>query len=99
LYERWDSGVGVVIDSLTVLTCEPNAKIRELHHRMGCILAPADYDAWLDPKNEDLPALKAMLRPCPGDWLTHYTVSNIVSDPRNKNASCIKPGQISLRWA
>jgi putative SOS response-associated peptidase YedK len=99
LYERWDSGVGVVIDSLTVLTCEPNAKMAELHDRMGCILDPASYDAWLEPKNEDVPALKAMLKPCPDEWLTHYTVSNIVSDPRNKGASCIKPGQISLRWA
>jgi putative SOS response-associated peptidase YedK len=99
LYEHWDSGVGVVIDSYTVITCEPNAKIRELHHRMGCILDPADYDAWLDPKNQDVAALKAMLRPCPDDWLTHFTVSNIVSDARNKGASCIKPGQISLRWA
>ncbi|MCB9893656.1 MAG: SOS response-associated peptidase [Planctomycetes bacterium] len=99
LYENWDSGVGVTIDSLTVLTCEPNTKMAQLHHRMGCILDPAHYDAWLDPKNEDVDALKDMLRPCPNEWLTHHTVSNIVSDQRNKGASCIKPGKIAARWA
>jgi putative SOS response-associated peptidase YedK len=99
LYETWDSGVGVVIETFLVITCEPNEKMAKLHHRMGCILDPADYDAWLDPANRDVPALKAMLRPSPNEWLDHFTVSNIVTDPRNKGASCIRPGKIAARWA
>ncbi|MCA8914830.1 MAG: SOS response-associated peptidase [Planctomycetes bacterium] len=97
LYDHWDSGVGVTIDSFLVITCQPNAKMAKLHHRMGCILDPADYDAWLDPKTEP-DALRALLRPCPDEWLTHFTVSNIVSDKRNKGKSCIKPGKLSERY-
>jgi putative SOS response-associated peptidase YedK len=91
LYEHWDSGVGVTIDSFTVITCEPNAKMAKLHHRMGCILDESNYDAWLDPTNEDVDGLKAMLRPCPDEWLRHFTVSTKVSKTRYKGADCVKP--------
>lgn len=91
LYEHWNSGVGVVVESFTVLTCEPNEKMARLHHRMGCILDPADYGAWLDPDNEDLESLQAMLCPCPNEWLKHFTVSTKVNKTRNKGADCVKP--------
>ena len=91
LYEHWNSGVGVVIESFNVLTCEPNERMGKLHHRMGCILDAADYDAWLDPDNEDVGALQAMLRPCPNEWLKHFTVSTKVNKTRYKGADCVKP--------
>ena len=98
IYEYWNSGVGVVIESFAVITCEPNEKMAKLHHRMGCILATTDYDAWLDPDNEDVEALQRMLRPCPNEWLDHFTVGNVVIDKRNKGPSCIKPGKLSERY-
>lgn len=34
----------------TIITTEPNAVVKEFHHRMPVILDKADYDRWLDPK-------------------------------------------------
>ncbi len=58
LYESWSEPEGGVIDTATLLTCEPNATIAPLHNRMPVILAPDRYGAWLDTKDvsaEDAP--------------------------------------------
>ena len=68
VWEFWrDSGkagggaaaVGTVI-STAVLTTAAVGPLAGLHHRMPLLLAPEDWDAWLDP---DAPPADAVLRP------------------------------------
>ena len=32
---------------VATVTCEPNEDIRPIHHRMGVLLDPPQFDAWL----------------------------------------------------
>jgi putative SOS response-associated peptidase YedK len=54
------------------------------------ILAPEDYDAWMNPETPK-EAAEALLRPCPEDWLEAYPVSTRVNNVRNEDASLVEP--------
>jgi putative SOS response-associated peptidase YedK len=69
LYESWSEPEGGVIDTATILTCEPNATVAPLHNRMPVILAPECYDAWLDTKDVSAEEALAMTGPAPSDLL------------------------------
>jgi putative SOS response-associated peptidase YedK len=89
LWEVWrDKAVGEEITSCTIITCEANAVLAELHDRMPVILDPADYDRWLDP---GVPGAEELLRPCPDDWLEVVAVSTRVNNVRNDDAGLIEP--------
>jgi putative SOS response-associated peptidase YedK len=80
-------------DELTcaILTCEPNAVMAELHHRMPCILQPADEDLWLDPAVTDPVALLACLQPYPAEEMEAYPVSDEVNSSRGEGAQLLLP--------
>ena len=66
LWEVWtDPETGEEVTSCTIITCEPNPLLAELHNRMPVILDPADYEAWLDPTRGG----RELLRQCPEEWL------------------------------
>ncbi len=69
LYEHWSEPEGGVIDTATMLTCEPNAKVAPLHNRMPVILAPDRYSAWLDTKDVSAEEALDMTGPAPDDLL------------------------------
>lgn len=58
----WHGPAGVRLSQAAILTCAPSADVRDIHHRMGVIVDPADFDAWLDGPQPDAAAL---LRPLP----------------------------------
>lgn len=91
LYERWVGAGGEVVDSCALVTTEPNACMRNIHDRMPVILAPDGYARWLERGPGDPGALRALLRPCPSEWLEVRPVSTRVNDPKNEGAACIEP--------
>jgi putative SOS response-associated peptidase YedK len=88
LWERWRQPDGQVLRSCTIATCPPNALLAEIHNRMPVILAAEDHDRWLDPAADDG---KALLRPCPADWLEALEVSPRVNSPANDDPECLAP--------
>lgn len=70
LWGAWkDPATGVVHDTATVITVDPNELIAGLpHHRMPALLSPDEWSAWLDP-TAPLPELQNILNPCPSAWL------------------------------
>jgi putative SOS response-associated peptidase YedK len=64
----------------TIITGEPNELAAPIHNRMPVILAPADYDLWLDV---DMPDAAALLRPYDANRMTAYAVSTRVNSPKN----------------
>jgi putative SOS response-associated peptidase YedK len=84
LWEEWHNPEGEVIESFTILTTDANELMRPIHNRMPVILPPADYAAWLDPKQQDREALTQLLRPFPPDDMLAYPVSTFVNSPRNE---------------
>jgi putative SOS response-associated peptidase YedK len=79
----------LTIESCTIVTTSANHRLRELHDRMPVVLAPGDYAAWLDPRNEDTSTLAPLLAPCGDDELVAEPVSTHVNRVANDDAACI----------
>ena len=58
LWEHWEDKDGMVIESCTLLTTEPNVLLKPVHNRMPVILDQTDYEQWLDPDIQDVTRLK-----------------------------------------
>ena len=91
LWETWQSSDGSEIPSCTIITCEPNELIREIHNRMPVILPEEYYQLWLDPGEPDLNQIKTLLRPYPAENMSAYPVSKLVNNPANDTVACIQP--------
>jgi putative SOS response-associated peptidase YedK len=97
LWERWTSpaadtseGTGLSIESCTIVTTAANSKLSELHDRMPVILAPNDYDLWLDSSVSDPTKLQHLLMPCGDDELAVQPVSTHVNKTANDDRRCIE---------
>jgi len=92
LHEHWPGRDGAdPIESYTILTTSANEMMRALHDRMPVILHERDYEAWLDPGNEDTEALVRLLAPFPPDEMRVYPVSTRVNNARNDGPALIEP--------
>ncbi len=91
LWEHWQGPDETTIDSCTVLTTEPNDVIRPVHNRMPVILAPEDYDLWLDPHIQEPEMLQPLLRPYPFQDMIAYPIGTWVNNPKHDGRRCIEP--------
>jgi putative SOS response-associated peptidase YedK len=88
LWERWNDEDGAQLESCTIITTTSNDLIRPFHDRMPVIIAPADFDVWLDPRTPP-EQLHALLRPFPSDAMEVVPVGGFVSNPRNEGPQCL----------
>lgn len=90
LYERWTDAEGLrEIHTCTIITTSANDMMASIHNRMPVLLAPKDWDQWLDPEQQDAEALQSMLVPAPDSLLTAYPVSTQVNNVRNNHADLL----------
>jgi len=82
---------GAVLRTFTILTTAANALMAPLHDRMPVIIAPADYGVWLGETGAAPEAARALLRPCPADWLEAWPVDARVGNWRNDDPAIIQP--------
>ena len=68
-----------------------------IHDGMPVILAPDDYNLWLDPQVYDKARLLNLMRLFPADQMRAYPVSTLINNPRNENRECIEPLQAQGR--
>jgi putative SOS response-associated peptidase YedK len=87
LTERWLSPEGEVLDTCTIITTRANAMLSVMYERMPAIIAPAQYEQWLDVANPDLGGL---LAPYPAAAMRWYPVSARVNAVRNDDARLIE---------
>ncbi len=90
LMERWNGPDGPLY-TCCVITTDANAAMAPIHDRMPVLLQPSQFDAWLDPQNEDIDGLKAMLVPAPPDAVVVHPVDPAVNQARNEGAQLIEP--------
>lgn len=62
----WAAPGGREVAQVATVTCEPSADVREIHHRMGVLMAAENVEVWLTG-HED--AARAMMRPYPDGML------------------------------
>jgi putative SOS response-associated peptidase YedK len=79
----------LTIDSCTIVTTSANNMMRDLHERMPVILAPCDYQAWLDTKLEDVAALQHLMAPCGEHEMVAEPVDTYVNKVANDDPKCI----------
>ncbi len=91
LWERWKSPNGEMLHTTNIITTTPNEMIAEYHHRMPVILAPENYDAWLNPEESDPADFADLYRPFPPAKMSHYLVSNLINNPRVKTPDTLLP--------
>jgi putative SOS response-associated peptidase YedK len=97
LWERWiprGGGPADAVESCTILTVAPNPLLAAIHDRMPAIIAPEDYDRWLDPAAgaEDV---QPLLGPYPAEHMEAYPVSRAVNTPAHDAPDCIEPASAS----
>lgn len=92
LYEEWiDKDSGDVLETCTIITTEANDVLKPVHDRMPVILKPADYDQWLDAKENNSDRLQKLLAPYPADEMSSYAVSRSVNIPDADSPELIAP--------
>ena len=58
----WTAPGGLAVPQVAAVTCEPNADVAPIHHRMGVLLERDQIDVWI---GDDLEAAKALMVPWP----------------------------------
>ena len=89
LWDQWTSPEGEEKRSCSIITCEPNELMSELHNRMPAILDRETMWDWLDPAAEPI-ALRALLVPY-AKPMAAYPVSRLVNQPNNDSPECVAP--------
>jgi putative SOS response-associated peptidase YedK len=92
LWESWRGADGRAIRSSAVITTAANRVMFPVHDRMPVVLDGSDYDAWLDPRNDDVDGLLALLRPADETVLSRHPVSTKVNSVRNDGPDLVVPG-------
>ncbi len=91
LWESWEGPDHAAIESCTILTAEANELVRPIHDRMPVIVAPADYERWLDPGVQSAETVRSLLRPYPSGAMTARPVGPRVNSPTHDDPGCIQP--------
>jgi putative SOS response-associated peptidase YedK len=97
LYEWWRDKTRDEGDPLawwatcTIITTEATDAAGRVHPRMPLAVAPADFEAWLDPAHQDPDELRAMLHEPAAGRLGARQVSLAVNNVRNNGPHLLDP--------
>lgn len=92
LWDHWKPHGGDPVDSFSIVTTEANELTAPLHSRMPVILAPRDYDRWLQRGDPARPPLD-LLRPFDSSYMKIWPVSPAVGSVKNNSAELLKPAE------
>ncbi len=96
LWDRSTAADGSVIDSCALVTLPANELLRGIHNtgahpgRMPAILAPAEFDLWLEGS---APQAHAALRAYAARRMRAYRVSPRVNSPKNDGPELLEPAR------
>lgn len=88
LWEHWTAPDGSVLETSAVVTTAANALMAPIHDRMPVILAPADYQTWMQASPAEAGAL---IRPYPAERMRAFAVARAVGSVRNNSPELIVP--------
>lgn len=91
LWDRWRRPDGKEIESVAIVTTEPNSLVGAIHNRMPVILKNEDEGIWLSPSVTEPKTLLPLLKPYSSEEMDFYPVSTVMSSSREKSELCIIP--------
>jgi putative SOS response-associated peptidase YedK len=83
--------------SCTIVTTEARGKLAEIHDRMPLVVAPGDWDRWLDPDRAVDPNLLVGSPDING--IAIREVSTLVNSVRNNGPKLIEPAEPQAQQA
>src|SRR5579884_394632 len=86
IWDSWRAPDGSILKSFAIVTTSANELLQPLHDRMPVLIAPHLWPSWLGETPTSDAALKAMLRPYPGEAMTFWPVDRRVGNVRNNSA-------------
>ena len=92
LWDHWE-GEGQSLDSCTIIVMPSSAAMKPIHERMPAIIAPAEYDWWLDSRITDKQEIEQYLTSALSSHLTTFPVSTWVNVPKHDDERCILPAE------
>jgi putative SOS response-associated peptidase YedK len=90
VWEAWHDPEGEVVETVAILTTDPNELVKPIHTRMPVILPMKDYAEWLNPQMQDADELKTLLRPYPAEEMEAVPVSDYVNNARHEGPECLQ---------
>lgn len=89
LLAAWKSPQGQDLVTACVITTATNQLMAPIHDRMPVLLAPTQFDAWLDPAFRDVASLSQWLQPATPEGMLARPVGSRVSNARNEGPELI----------
>jgi putative SOS response-associated peptidase YedK len=89
LWENWVGADGSEIETMAILTTAANTTVATVHDRMPVILAPADFDRWLDCTPGSATPVGDLMAPASDDLLEIIAVSRQLNNVRNEGAQLL----------
>jgi putative SOS response-associated peptidase YedK len=68
VWERWTNRNDNELLTFAMVTTPANRLIGTITDRMPAVIAPEDWDKWLGEEPATVEEIKALLKPCEGDW-------------------------------
>ena len=96
LFEDWLGPDGSEIFSMAILTVPANDDVARIHDRMPAILAPDQFEAWLNCHDVPVQEAAGLLRPAPVGTVTLTSVSTKVNNPRTDGPEVLEPDDPTL---
>lgn len=84
LWENWVGADGSELETMAILTTAANATMSTIHDRMPVILAPDQFDHWLDCTPGSADGVMDLLAPSGDDLLEILPMSVKVNNSRNE---------------
>ena len=95
LWELWKpEGAGDDDEPLrtcSIITTEANELLAPIHDRMPAVVAPQDWDRWLDRDLTDTSVLRPLLAPADPRSMERFAVSTEVNSVRNNHGDLVRP--------
>jgi len=91
IFEHWLGADGSEVETMAILTVAANDAMSALHDRMPAILAPEQFDAWLDCSSGSSRTAAELLAPAPEGMLAIVEVSRKLNNPRNEGPEVQEP--------
>ena len=91
IWDTWRPDTPFERRSFSILTTAANHFMREIRDRMPVILDASVVDEWLSAQTHEPQELKALMKPCPDEWLSASEVSPLVNSPKNNSPELLEP--------
>ncbi len=82
---------GTMHATYTIITCEPNALLKEVHNRMPVILSRENEERWLSRTPTARQDLSSILAPYPASAMAMVPVSDRVNNPAVDDERLVQP--------